>query len=260
MGRTILIAVLAVAAVCALKATFRRAAVGTRPVAAAAGATDATALNRAAAEPVTPQQAPLKVAVPEPPTSEEQTAEVSIIVPNNAAEAHDGIQNPGETEATEMMPVEAIILKEEENGRVVFQAPAPDDFAAHLSDVAQNHPLTGNWDLLSLFRAELDGENKQAILSTSSLLPHDQNTWLLLQLAMADSQPADIRASAAAFAVEQRDRNPDLVLQHLTDPDPLVHLTIENAFLDIEPTTQIVGQRITPDHTLLPAAQPNAGN
>ena len=149
--------------------------------------------------------------------------------------------------------VEATIVKEEENGRVVYQAADPDEPASRLRDTLQNHQNTASWDLLRMFQAELDSDAKADLLSAASVLPHDQNTRWLLQAALSSTQPAEIRAEAAAFAAEQ---NPDLLLSHLADSDPLVRMEIQNAFTVSEPPSQIVGGQ-RPAKVILPPSAHN---
>jgi len=290
MGKTVFIVILIVAAVCALKAVFQRAAVGTQKddqVAAMqhsglSAQTDSKTINNEI----------LSVATLEASKSNNAVAEDEKFISEKAATGKDqqivtGLiaKNPNlndgsmtvesfavstgdsdssvelqklRSEVSEDAPVEATILKEEENGEVTFLAADPEDYMLRLNDIVQNHQYTSTWDLLSLFRSELDSDNKESILSMSSLLPHDQNSALLLKMALFDPQSAEIREQAAALAADHPEQYLSLLMGHLTDSDPLVRGSIENAIiLDIKPTTRVIGARSEPSLTASTPSLPN---
>lgn len=248
MGRTVFIVILVVATVCALKSAFQRAAVG---------------IPKAVPVVAQPDPAPsaLDMETASAPASEAGQT-------NNAGDQLPELQEPGlETAAlavvpgpednSESTPVEAVILKEEENGEVIFQAPDPDDFMKRLGEIVQNHRNTASYDLLALFRAEFDADNKQAILSRANMLPPDQNTRVLLQTALSPFQPAELRRFAAAAAADQPDQNFDWLRKDLDDSDPLVALSILRMLTPTEPTTRTIGAWTPPDFSAAGPSRPN---
>ncbi len=144
--------------------------------------------------------------------------------------------------------VEATIIEVVEDGQITFQSHDPvdevDRRALLLQDIVKNRPDTASQELLSLFKSQNDADGKTAILSAASLVPYDQNTGLLLQYALSPNQPDDLRVQAAAFAAREY---PELMLNHLDDPNPLVIMEFQNAFISSETFLPVVGAR-TPSH------------
>jgi hypothetical protein len=145
-----------------------------------------------------------------------------------------GQEAPREATAPSGSPaaVEATVLKVEEDGVVTFQAEAgrnsgDDDWAFLLQDVVQSRRGTASWELLHWFQATPDPEAKADVLSTASLLDPDPATRLLLQYALAPTQPEDLRLAALAHAAE---REPDLLLGYAADP--VLQVPIESIFDD----------------------------
>lgn len=106
-----------------------------------------------------------------------------------------------------------------------------------------------------MFQMEFNADNKMDILTASSLVGDDRNVWALLEAALSLSQPPEVRAEAAAFAVA---RNPDLLLSHFNDPDLLVQLEIQNSFILTAQPSKINSGFPTISLENLPPSQPRS--
>lgn len=120
------------------------------------------------------------------------------------------------------------MVEEVENGQVIFAAPKDNTLESKLAEVTKPGSFNPSSDLLSMFQMEFNSQNKSDILVSANLLPADYNLWSLLEAGLSPSQPPEVRAQAAAYAMA---RNPDLLLNHLNDPDPLVQLEIQNGLI-----------------------------
>ncbi|MGA2177237.1 MAG: hypothetical protein ABSH38_19860 [Verrucomicrobiota bacterium] len=146
-------------------------------------------------------------------------------------------------------PVETIVLEEEENGQVIFQAdPAtmgPDGFPLLLQAAMEKPDEVAAVDLVAMFQSEESAETKLEILSASSLLEPDQNTQKLLELALGPDQPQELRIAAVAYMADQ---DPSKLASYFHDSDPDVSLEAQSAYerLSLPAPTTIIGYQAQP--------------
>jgi hypothetical protein len=156
---------------------------------------------------------------------------------------------------------EATIVEIEEDGVITFRADPSgldeNDWAVTLQDIVQSGRGSASWELLQLFNSTADESAKAQIVSASSLLEPDQATRIILQDALAAGQPADLRLAALDHAAE---REPDLILAHVNDPD----LAVEIASIMDDPQqpdeSRVIGAGMRPARSANIARAPATAN